>query len=103
MAEEQEGGGREKGREREREREREGERERERERETGTKYSFQPSVSKIGKSLTLRSTCRKKQLKKIPRSQKWAGEMVLWLRELAALEEDPGSVPRTHMEANNCL
>ena len=29
--------------------------------------------------------------------------MVQWLRALAALPEDPGSIPRTHMAAHNGL
>ena len=32
-----------------------------------------------------------------------AGEMVHWLRVLAALPEDPDSVLSTHMAACNCL
>ena len=32
-----------------------------------------------------------------------AGEKAQWLRALAALSEDPGSVPSTHMVANNHL
>jgi hypothetical protein len=30
------------------------------------------------------------------------GELAQWLRALAALSEDPGSIPRTHMTAYNC-
>ena len=36
---------------------------------------------------------RYKQLKDIY----WAGETAQWLRALAALPEDPGTVPRTHV------
>ena len=32
-----------------------------------------------------------------------AGEMVQWLRTLAALPEDPGSILSTHIVAHNCL
>jgi hypothetical protein len=32
-----------------------------------------------------------------------AGEMSQWLRVLAALPEDPGSIPSTHMIAHNCV
>ena len=32
-----------------------------------------------------------------------AGEMAQWLRTLAVLPEDLGSIPSTHMTANNCL
>jgi hypothetical protein len=32
-----------------------------------------------------------------------AGEMVQLLRALAALPKDPGSIPRTHTAAHNCL
>jgi hypothetical protein len=32
-----------------------------------------------------------------------AGEMVQQLRAQAALPEDPGSFPHTHMAAHNCL
>jgi hypothetical protein len=32
-----------------------------------------------------------------------AGEMAQWLRALAALPEDPGSIPSTHMTAHTCL
>jgi hypothetical protein len=32
-----------------------------------------------------------------------AGEMALWLRAVAALSEDPDSIPSTHMKAYNCL
>ena len=31
------------------------------------------------------------------------GEMVQWLRALAPLPEDPGSIPSTHMAAHNGL
>ena len=34
---------------------------------------------------------------------KRAREMVPWLRALAALTEDWGSIPSTHMAAHNCL
>ena len=32
-----------------------------------------------------------------------AREMVQWLRALATLPEDPGSIPSTHKAACNCL
>ena len=32
-----------------------------------------------------------------------AGEMTQWLRALAALPEDPSSIPSTHMAARACL
>jgi len=32
-----------------------------------------------------------------------AGEMAQQLRPLAALPEDPGSIPSIHMTAHNCL
>jgi hypothetical protein len=32
-----------------------------------------------------------------------AGEMVQWLRALAALPKAPGSILSTHMAAHNCL
>jgi hypothetical protein len=32
-----------------------------------------------------------------------SGEMAQWLRVLATLSEDPGSIPSTHMAANNHL
>ena len=32
-----------------------------------------------------------------------AGEMVQWLRALATLPEDPGSIPSTHTEAHGHL
>ena len=32
-----------------------------------------------------------------------AGEMSQWLRELASLPKDPGSIPSTHMAAHNHL
>ena len=31
-----------------------------------------------------------------------AGEMAQWLRALAALSEDPGSIPNTHTADHNC-
>jgi hypothetical protein len=31
------------------------------------------------------------------------GEMAQWLRTLAALADDLGSVPNTHMAVQNCL
>jgi len=34
---------------------------------------------------------------------KGAGENPQQLRALAALPEDPGSIPRTHMAADSCL
>jgi hypothetical protein len=33
----------------------------------------------------------------------WAREMAQWLRALAALPEDPGSMPSNHMAAPNCI
>ena len=37
--------------------------------------------------------------------KKWrgAGEVAQWLRALAALPEDQGSIPNTHMAVHNCL
>jgi hypothetical protein len=32
-----------------------------------------------------------------------AGELAQSLRSIVALEEDPGSIPSTHMTAHNCL
>jgi hypothetical protein len=32
-----------------------------------------------------------------------AGDMAQWLRALAALSENLGSIPRIHMAAHNCL
>ena len=32
-----------------------------------------------------------------------AGEKTQWLRALAALPENPGSIPRTHLVAHNLL
>jgi hypothetical protein len=50
-------------------------------------YGFSP--------LTLRRTLNKKII--------GAGEMAWWLRTLAALLEDLGSIPSTHKAAHNCL
>lgn len=36
-------------------------------------------------------------------STQGAGAMAEWIQTLAALTEDPGSVPSTHMVAYNCL
>jgi hypothetical protein len=33
----------------------------------------------------------------------WAGEIVSWLRALAAFAEDPGSNPSTRIVTQNCL
>jgi len=33
---------------------------------------------------------------------RWTGEMAQWLRALAALSEDLGSIPGTHMSVQNC-
>jgi hypothetical protein len=32
-----------------------------------------------------------------------AREMAQWLRTLASLSENPGSIPSTHIAAHNCL
>jgi hypothetical protein len=35
--------------------------------------------------------------------KKWARDMALHLRALAALAEDPDLIPSTHVTAHNCL
>ena len=47
-------------------------------------------------------TDRKRQ-ESITKKEAVAGEMAQWIRALAALPEDPGSIPSTHMAAHNCL
>ena len=62
------------------------------------------SNARLGERQTL--SCRKSRgmdgtrvLFSTLKMPKQAGEMAQWLRALAALPEDPGSVPSTHMTA----
>jgi hypothetical protein len=85
---------RERGREGGREKERERERERERE-QVRIKYLCNPLQFQIHRYQKMKNHFLK--------NGAWAGEIVNWLRALAAVSEDLSSTPTPYMVAYNCL
>ena len=64
-----------------------------------SKASYPDLVSKTTKAATNHTYAQLVYFLK----QQWAGEMAQWLRALAALPEDPGSILNTRMAALNCV
>lgn len=64
-----------------------------------TEVQNYPCLHEFQAILGYMRVCLKKKKKKVVR----AGKVAQWLRAFAALVEDPGLVPSTHMTSYNCL
>ena len=70
-----------------------------------SRYSRGMALNKVFSEIYFRQTekLKHKNSMKLKESKPRAGEMAQGLRALAALPEDPGSIPSNHMPAHICM